>query len=82
MVSLREYILENSVLNVERARQTGNLTKGKNSNVSKNNNSLPSRQDTSLSTKLAKRDNDKDTEDIMSDTEDSTTKPRQNKTNT
>ena len=78
MISFREYILENSVLNVERAKQAGNLTKGKNSKVSKNNNSLPSRQDTSLSTKLTKRDNDIDTEDIMKDTEDSTTKPSNN----
>ena len=78
MISLREYILENSVLNVERAKQAGNLTKGENSKVSKNNNSLPSRQDTSLSTKLTKRANDTDTEDIMKDTEDSTTKPSNN----
>ena len=78
MISFREYILENSVLNVERARQAGNLTKEKNSKVSKNNNSLPSRQDTSLSTKLTKRANDTDTEDIMKDTEDSTTKPSNN----
>ena len=78
MISLREYILENSVLNVERARQAGNLTKEKNSRVSKSSNSLPSRQNTSLSTKLTKRDNDTDTEDIMKDTEDSTTKPSNN----
>ena len=78
MISLREYILENSVLNVERARQAGNLARGQNSKVSKNNNSLPSRQDTSLSTKLTKRANDTDTEDIMKDTEDSTAKPSNN----
>ena len=79
MISLREYLLEkSSILNVERAKQAGNLTKGENSKVSKNNNSLPSRQDTSLSTKLTKRDNDTDTEDIMKDTEDSTTKPSNN----
>ena len=71
MISFREYILENSVLNVERAMQAGDLAKGKNSKVSKNNNSLPSRQDTSLSTKLTKRAND-------TDTEDSTTKPSNN----
>ena len=67
MISFREYILENSVLNVERARQAGNLTKEKNSRVSKSSNSLPSRQDTSLSTKLTKRANDTDTEDIMNE---------------
>ena len=80
MISLREYLLENSVLNVERARQAGNLTKGENSKVSKNNNSLPSRQNTSLTrqnTSLARQTdaNTSDTEDIMNDTKDSTTKP-------
>ena len=83
MISLREYLLENSVLNVERARQAGNLTKGENSKVSKNNNSLPSRQNTSLArqnTSLARQTdaNTSDTEDIMKDTEDSTTKPSNN----
>ena len=83
MISLREYLLENSVLNVERARQAGNLTKGENSKVSKNNNSLPSRQNTSLTrqnTSLARQTdaNTSDTEDIMKDTEDSTTKPSNN----
>ena len=83
MISLREYLLENSVLNVERARQAGNLTKGENSKVSKNNNSLPSRQNTSLTrqnTSLARQTdaNTSDTEDIMNDTKDSTTKPSNN----
>ena len=79
MISLREYLLEkSSILNVERAMQARDLAKGKNSRVSKSSNSLPSRQNTSLSTKLTKRDNDTDTEDIMKDTENSTTKPSNN----
>ena len=78
MISLREYILENSVLNVERARQAGNLTKEKNSKASKKNNNHPVRQNTSLA-KQTKRDNDNiDLKDLMSDTEDSTTKPSNN----
>ena len=78
MISLREYILENSVLNVERARQAGELAKGKNSKVSKNNNSLPSRQNTSLAKQTNANTSDKDTEDLMNDTKDSTTKPSNN----
>ena len=79
MISLREYLLEkSSILNVERAMQARDLAKGKYSRVSKSSNSLPSRQNTSLSTNQTKRDNDTDTEDIMKDTEDSTTKPSNN----
>ena len=72
MISLREYILENSVLNVERARQAGNLVKRKNSEVSKNNNSLPSRQNTTIAKQT--NSNNSDTEGIWRDTKDSTTK--------
>lgn len=77
MISLREYILENSsVLNVERARQAGNLVRRKNSEVSKNYNSLPSRQNTIPAKQTSA--NTSDTEDIRGDTEDSTTKPSNN----
>ena len=71
MISLREYILENSVLNIERARQVGNLTKGKN-NKARQNNSL-AKQNTPL-TKQTNSNNTSDTEDLMNDTKDSTTK--------
>ena len=76
MISLREYLLEkSSILNVERAMQAGNLPKGKNS---KKNNSYPVRQNNSPA-KQTKRDNDNiDLENLMKDTEDSTTKPSNN----
>ena len=76
MISFREYLLEkSSILNVEKAMQIGNPAKGKNS---KKNNSYPSRQNTSLANQT-KRDNDNiDLKDLMSDTEDSTTKPSNN----
>ena len=79
MISLREYILENSsVLNVERAFQARNLAKGKKGKARKRNNSLPSIQNTNPSTKLAKKTDDIDIEGLMKDTEDSTTKPSNN----
>ena len=77
MISLREYILENSVLNVERARQAGNPVKGKDNKVSKNNNSLPSRQNT-FPAKQTNSNNTSDAEGIRRDTKDSTTKPSNN----
>ena len=78
MISLREYLLENSVLNVERARQAGSLVKGKNSEVSKNsNNSLPSKQNT-FPAKQTSSNNTSDSEGIRGDTKDSTTKPSNN----
>ena len=78
MISLREYILENSVLNVERAMQARDLAKGKNSKASKKNNSYPVRQNSS-SVKQTKRDNDNiDLENLMKNVEDSTTKQSNN----
>ena len=79
MISLREYLLEkSSILNVEKAMQTGNLPKGKNSKASKKNNNHPVRQNNSPA-KQTKRDNDNiDLKDLMKDTEDSTTKPSNN----
>ena len=75
MISLREYILENSVPSTEKAMQIGNPAKGKNS---KKNNSYPSRRNTSLANQT-KRDNDNiDLKDLMNDTEDSTTKQSNN----
>ena len=75
MISLREYILENSVPSTKIASQIGNPAKGKNS---KKNNSYPVRQNSSPA-KQTKRDNDNiDLKDLMSDTEDSTTKPSNN----
>ena len=69
MISLREYILENSsVLNVERAWQARNLAKGKKGKkgkARKRNNSLPSIQNTNPSTKLAKKTDDIDIEGLM-----------------
>ena len=79
MISLREYLLEkSSILNVERAMQARDLAKGKNSKASKKNNSYPVRQNNSPA-KQTKRDNDNiDLGSLMSDTEDSTTKPSNN----
>ena len=79
MISLREYLLEkSSILNVERAMQARDLAKGKNSKASKKNNSYPVRQNRSPA-KQTKRDNDNiDLGSLMSDTEDSTTKPSNN----
>ena len=76
MISLREYILENSsVPSTKTANQIGNPTKGKNS---KKNNSYPVRQKNS-SVKQTKRDNDNiDLGSLMNDTEDSTTKQSNN----
>ena len=75
MISLREYILENSVPSTKIASQIGNPAKGKNS---KKNSSYPSRQNTSLANQT-KRDNDNiDLKDLMKDTEGSTTKPSNN----
>ena len=75
MISLREYILENSVPSTKIASQIGNPAKGKNS---KKNNSYHVRQDNSPA-KQTKRDNDNiDLENLMKDTEDSTTKPSNN----
>ena len=80
MISLREYILENSsILNVEKALQARNLAKGKKGKARKRNNSLPSRQNTSpvKQTNANTSDIDKDISDIMND-KDSTTKPSNN----
>ena len=69
MISLREYILENSsVLNIERAMQTRNLPKRKNNKARKNKNNLPSKQNNSSVTL------DNEIKDLMNDTKDSTTK--------
>ena len=81
MISLREYLLEkSSILNVEKAMQARDLTKGKNSKASKKNNNHPVKQNTNPSTKLTKKtdDIDIDIEGLMNDTEDSTTKPSNN----
>ena len=80
MISLREYLLENSsVLNIERAMQARNLPKGKNNKAGKKNrNGLTTRQNNSLA-KQTKRDNDNiDLGSLMNDTKDSTTKPSNN----
>ena len=80
MISLREYILENSsILNVERAMQARDLTKGKNNKASKKNNNHPVKQkNTNPSTKLAKSNDNIDLGDLMKNVEDSTTKPSNN----
>ena len=78
MISLREYILENSsVPSTRTVNQIGNPTKGKNS---KKNNRYPVRQNNSPAkqTNSNTLDIDKDIADIMKDTEDSTTKPSNN----
>ena len=78
MISFREYLLEKSVPSTKRAMQARDLAKGKNSKASKKNNSYPVRQNSSPA-KQTKRDNDNiDLKDLMSDTEDSTTKPSNN----
>ena len=77
MISLREYILENSsVPSTKIANQVGNLTKGKNNKVGKNKNDLPVKQNNSP----VKQSNtlDKEIKDLMNDTKDSTTKPSNN----
>ena len=75
MISLREYILEKSV---PRTIQAGNLPKGKNNKADKNKNSLPSNQNNSSVKQTSSNTLDKEIEDLMSDTEDSTTKPSNN----
>ena len=74
MISLREYILENSVPSTKIANQVGNPTKGKNS---KKNNRYPSRSRANFP-KQTNSNNTSDTEDLMNDTEDSTTKQSNN----
>ena len=75
MISLREYILEKSA---PRAIQAGNLPKGKNNKADKNKNGLPSNQNNSSVKQTSSNTLDKEIEDLMSDTEDSTTKPSNN----
>lgn len=78
MISLREYILENSsVPSTKTANQIGNPAKGKNS---KKNNRYPSIQNNvpAKQTNADTSDIDKDIADIMNDTKDSTTKPSNN----
>ena len=76
MISLREYILENS--SVPSTIQAGNLPKGKNSKADKNKNGLPSNQNNSSVKQTSSNTLDKEIEDLMNDTEDSTTKQSNN----
>ena len=79
MISLREYLLEkSSILNVERAMQAGNLPKGKNNKADKNKNGLPSNQNNSSVKQTSSNTLDKEIEDLMNDTKDSTTKQSNN----
>ena len=75
MISLREYILEKSV---PRTIQAGNLPKGKNNKADKNKNGLPSNQNNSSVKQTSSNTLDKEIEDLMNDTKDSTTKPSNN----
>ena len=78
MISLREYILENSVPSTKIANQVGNLAKGKNNKASKNKNNSPSRPNATLPKQTNSNTSDKEIEDLMNDTKDSTTKPSNN----
>ena len=78
MISLREYILENSVPSTKIANQIGNLPKGKNNKADKNKNGLPSNQNNSSVKQTSSNTLDKEIEDLMNDTKDSTTKPSNN----
>ena len=75
MISLREYLLEKSV---PRTIQAGNLPKGKNNKADKNKNGLPSNQNNSSVKQTSSNTLDKEIEDLMNDTKDSTTKPSNN----
>ena len=75
MISLREYILEKSV---PKTIQAGNLPKGKNNKADKNKNGLPSNQNNSSVKQTSSNTLDKEIEDLMNDTKDSTTKPSNN----
>ena len=75
MISLREYILEKSA---PRTIQAGNLPKGKNNKADKNKNGLPSNQNNSSVKQTSSNTLDKEIEDLMNDTKDSTTKPSNN----
>lgn len=75
MISLREYILENSsVLNIDRAMQARNLPKEKNNKARKNKNNLPSKQKNSSVKQTNSNTLDQEIKDLMNDTKDSTTK--------
>ena len=76
MISLREYILENSVPSTKIANQIGNPTKGKN-NKARHNNSL-AKQNSSSVKQTNSNTLDKEIKDLMKDTKDSTTKPSNN----
>ena len=75
MISLREYLLEKSV---PKTIQAGNLPKGKNNKADKNKNGLPSNQNNSSVKQTSSNTLDKEIEDLMNDTKDSTTKPSNN----